>query len=274
MKKILILGQKSFVGSYIDKKLSFKTQKISFEKFKKKNENYLKKFDYIINCASNLNFVKKKYNQKYDYDLFVSNKIKNLDCKQIMLSTRKVYKSSPNIKENSKIEPKSSYSKNKLISEKKVQSIMNKKILILRISNLLGFDRNEFKRKLHFNFLDHFLKNIKKGILFKNPKIYKDFLPISLFIKILNILIKKDCYGVYNVSFGNKILLDKILNWLNYYNTKPFKRQSFKKSKNSENQDCFFLNNDKLKKIIDIKMSYKTLEIECKKISKEIFNEK
>ena len=100
---------------------------------------------------------------------------------------------------------------------------MHDRILILRISNLLGFDRNTTKRKLHLNFIDYYLNNIKKGILFKNPKIYKDFLPISIFVKMLSSLIKKDCYGIYNVSFGNKVFLDKLLNWLNYYNTKSFK---------------------------------------------------
>ena len=274
MKKILILGKKSFVGSYIHQNLKHETRKISFEEFKKKRVNYLKNFDYIINCTSNLDFIKKKYNQKNDYDLNVSKKIQNLICKQIFLSTRKVYKVSPNIKEKSKIAPKCNYSKNKFISEKKVKDIMRDKVLILRISNLLGFDENLTKRKLHLNFIDYYLDNIKKGILFKNPKIYKDFLPISIFVKILNSLIKKDCYGVYNVSFGNKIFLDKLLNWLNYYNTKSFKRFSFIKHKNNENQDCFFLNNDKLKKEIDIKMSHKILEIECKKISRKIFNEK
>lgn len=60
MKKILILGKKSFVGSYIHQNLKYETRKISFEEFKKKKVNYLKNFDYIINCTSNLDFIKKK----------------------------------------------------------------------------------------------------------------------------------------------------------------------------------------------------------------------
>jgi len=95
-----------------------------------------------------------------------------------------------------------------------------------------------------------------------------------LFSKILTKLIKKKCLGTYNVSFGKKVYLDKLLNWLNYYNIKKPNIITSKKEIFFDNQDCFFLNNNKLKKDINLKLNLKTLEIECKKISKKFFHEK
>ena len=63
-----------------------------------------------------------------------------------------------------------------------------------------------------------------------------------MFAKILTKLIKQKCLGTYNVSFGNKVYLDKLLNWLNYYNTKNPNIITFKKRNAFDNLDCFYLN--------------------------------
>ena len=65
-----------------------------------------------------------------------------------MLSSRKVYKIGINLKESSALKPKDNYSINKLISEKNLQKILNDKILILRISNIIGLNKKKSK-KLH-----------------------------------------------------------------------------------------------------------------------------
>ena len=240
MKKILIVGKKSFVASHIYEELNYKTTLIDYDELIKKKESFFKNFNYIINCSSNLNFIKKKYNTKFDYDYNIALKIKNLKCGYIFLSTRKVYFPKADIKETGKLKPKCNYSINKLTSENKVTTILNKKILILRAGNIIGHDTNKSKRKLHITFMDIFLQNIKNNILFKNPYIYKDFLPVKIFVKILAKLIASKCSGIYNVSFGKKIYIDNILNWLNYYNNKPFIKKVFKINGIKENKDCFY----------------------------------
>ena len=122
--------------------------------------------------------------------------------------------------------------------------------------------------------MDSFLESVNKNIIYKNPGIYKDFLSVSMFVKILNKLIRLNSKGVYNVSLGKKVYLDKILNWLNYYNTNKVKRVKFKKKNILDNQDSFFLNNNKLNKEINLNFDLKRLEVDCKKISKKIFHEK
>ena len=88
----------------------------------------------------------------------------------------------------------------------------------MRVSNLIGFDQRLKKRKVHNTFINCFFENIKKGFIYDNKKNYKDFLSTKQFSKIIELLIKKDSSGIFNVSIGKKILLNQLVNWLNYFN--------------------------------------------------------
>ena len=180
-----------------------------------------------------------------------------------------MYPIGDNLKENRNLKPECNYSINKLITEKKLTEILNKKILILRVSNLIGIDNlKKKKRKIHNTFIDHFFINIEKGILISNKKIYKDFLSIKQFAVIIEKLIKKNAHGIYNVSIGKKVYLDELIKYLIFYNKKKLK---IKKPKLNYNKDCFYLNNKKLCKKINIKLRLKDLQMDCKDISKEYF---
>jgi dTDP-4-dehydrorhamnose reductase len=270
--KILIIGKHSFVANNLSAllKKKFIIKKINFDDFSKKDENYLNKYRYLINCSINRKYILKKYNQRYDFDYLISKKIEDLKCKFILLSTRKVYSKGNNIKENSTLNPKCNYSRNKLITENKLKNILTNKLLILRISNIIGIDQiKDKKRKIHKTFIDYFFLNIKKGLLINNKEIYKDFLSTKQFAIIIEKLIKINAYGTYNVSLGKKVFLDNLIKNLNFYNKKKFKTIN---PQLHYNNDCFYLNNDKLSKKINIKLKLKDLQMDCKEISKIYFN--
>ncbi len=267
-KKILIIGQNGLIGKNLFN--HFKSKKIniyriSFKSFIKKNN--INNFDIIINCTSNHKFVKNKYANKNDNDLIVAKKIINLKTKLVMLSTRNIYKATFNIKEFDKKEPNCNYSKNKLISEISVQKILTNRVLILRISNIISPPNNN-KRKLHNTFSDIFFEMAKKGFIYNNKKIFKDFISISKFNQIAFELIKKNSFGLFNVSLGKKIYINQLITWLNFYNSKKIKVIN---PKNSFNNDSFTLNNNKLMKKIKIKNNILELKNECLRISKIFF---
>jgi dTDP-4-dehydrorhamnose reductase len=271
---ILIVGRKSFIGSNFFKsfKKKFSVKIKNFENIKNKDGNYFKRFNYIINCTSNKRYITSRYYSKYDHDYLIAQKIKKLDIVQIFLSTRKVYSIKNNIKETQKPDPKCNYSKNKLKTEKKLIKLLKKKVLILRISNLIGINNfKNKKRKLHKTFNDIFFENIKKGVLIRNNKIYKDFLSVNKFSEIVEKLIKQGVVGIYNVSLGKKVYLEKLINWLNTFNSHQNKLIDMP---NNYNNQCFYLNNDKLMKKINIKNRLIDLEKDCKSISKFFFKKK
>ena len=113
MKKILIIGKRGFIGQHLNKylKKKFKTKKISFKELKK-FQSKLDTFDFIINSSINKNYVSKQYNEKFDNDLKISKLINNRKTIYCFISTRKVYPNKANLKEKSKLSPKTHYSKN------------------------------------------------------------------------------------------------------------------------------------------------------------------
>ena len=170
-----------------------------------------------------------------------------------------------NIKENSKILPKSNYAKNKFITENKLKKKLNKNLIILRISNVIG-DKSNI-RKLHNTFIDIFFDNIKKGFILDNKNYYKDFISIDKFCEIVKKIIQKNLRGIFNVSIGKKVLINDVLNWLNFYNLKKVKLKN-----NKSKVDCFYLNNNKLMSKIRVNNSVLELKKYCLKISKKSFS--
>ena len=269
-KKILIIGQQGRIGSNLFK--YFKTKKIkvyslSFESFLKNQNKNINKFDVIINCTSNQKFIKNKYQDRNDNDLIIAKKIIHSKTKLVMLSTRKVYKAKFNINELDKKKPNCNYSKNKVISEISVRKILANRVLILRISNIIS-PPNRNKRKLHKTFSDIFFEMAKKGFIYKNNKTYKDFISIKKFNQIVLELIKKNSFGLFNVSLGKKIYLNQLITWLNFYNSTKIKIIN---PKNSFNNDSFTLNNKKLMQKIKIKNNVIDLKNECLRISRSFF---
>ena len=269
-KKILIIGLKGLIGSNLFNYFKIKklnVYQLSFENFIKNKNIHVDKFDVIINCTSNQKFIKNQYQDRNDNDLIIAKKILHSKTKLVMLSTRKVYKAKFNINELDKKEPNCNYSKNKIISEISVRKILTNRVLILRISNIISYP-NSNKRKLHKTFSDIFFEMAKKGFIYKNNKAYKDFISIKKFNQIVLELIKKNSFGLFNVSLSKKVYINQLITWLNFYNSKKI---MVIKKKNSFNNDSFTLNNKKLMRKIKIKNDVMDLKNECLRISKSFF---
>ena len=265
MKKILIIGRRGFIGNSLAKYLKnkYKTKHISFDQLKRK-KNIVDNFNWVINSSINPKYIDRKYNIKFDNDANIAEFINNKKTKYVFLSSRKVYRPNINIKETSKIETDSNYSKNKLITERKLYNKLKKNLVILRISNIIG-DKAKIK-KLHSTFIDLFIKNIKKGYILNNQDNFKDFISIKKFNQIIYCIIKKNLNGIYNLSLGQKIYLNELISWLNKNNKKKF----IIKKTNYKNEN-FYLNNKKLMKKLKIKNSKKELKNYCLNLSKKIF---
>ena len=250
-KKIIIIGKRSFIGINVYKyflKKNINITLMSYKSFLKKNIFFVKKFNYLINCSTNFDYINKDYQEKNDQDLNIARKIFNSNCKQVFLGTRKIYQSKYDIKETDKKKQICNYSRNKFTTEKLLNRIQKNKVLILRISNVIGLPKKNTER-LHDTFINIFLKNVKKGIIFENKNIYKDFLSIEKLCEIILKLIELNCKGVYNVSLGKKVYLNQIIKWLNNYNDNQNKLMRLN---NKFVTDSFTLNNKKLMNKIKI----------------------
>jgi hypothetical protein len=151
----------------------------------------------------------------------------------------------------------------------KLQKIFpEKRLLILRISNLIGYS-NISSKKILKTFSYSFFENATNGFILETKNIFKDFLGINKFSEIVYNLILKNCYGIYNVSIGKKIYLKNIVKWLNFYNKKKLIKTKLSRHHNS---DCFTLCNDKIMKKISVKNRQIDLQKECLNLSRAHFN--
>ena len=266
-KKILIFGKNSFIGSNLYTFLKNK-HFVKIMSFNSKSLRNLNKFDYVINCSINKNYINKIYSENYDFDYKIVNKLKqNTDF--IFFSSRKIYKPKANIFEGSKIRCLNNYEKNKFITEKKILKIKGDRSIILRVSNVIGFKKYN-PRRIHHTYLDFLITKIKKGEIVLNQNEYKDFLDISTFSRIIDCIIKKKVFGIFNISIGKKIYLRELNNWLlsSIKNRKKFK---IIKIKDDKKKQSFYLNNSKIKKKINININISKLKKECIMLSKKIF---
>ena len=92
MKKILIIGKKSFIGSNLYKFLSkyYYVEILPFDKVIKKKESFFDIFTHIINTSIHKNYIIKKYNKNCDFDIRFIQKFSKINFIYIYLNTRKI----------------------------------------------------------------------------------------------------------------------------------------------------------------------------------------
>lgn len=263
MKRILIIGKKSFIGSNLKNYLSknFQVDSLSFEKAFKKKNLFFDKYNYVINTSIHNFYIKKKYNKKFDLDTKFISKFDNLNFKYIFLNSRKIYFPRQNISENSKLKPIDNYSKNKLITENFLKKKIRENLVSLRISNIIGKRIHNNHRTTHRLFFDNFINYRKKKNKVFVANDFKDFISIDQFNFVIKKIIQSNVVGIYNVSISKKIYISELIYWLD---KKFHKRIKFIPSKN----DSFTLSNKKISKKIKIRLTKKQLELFCKKIFK------
>ena len=257
-KKFILVGKNSFLSqnfsSFLRKK-KIRYLSISYNKFIKLSHKRLKDYEAILNFSTNNDFVRKKYAVKNDFDLKIAKMIKKTNIRFISFSTSKVYKSAPNLKEESLKKPLTNYGKNKLKSENEIKKILSN-FVILRVSNIIGRNLKKNKRKVTMTFFDIIRTNLKKNkIIIPKNTFFKDFLFIEDFCIVLHKILFKKIKGSYNLSSGRKTYLHSIAKMISFITRIPI-------TYNKEITDSFTLSNFKLLRALKIRYNFKIINSE------------
>lgn len=264
MQRIIIVGYKSFIQENLYKFFKKKNIHVLKIKFNNFNSFIIKNGDRIINCSNSINFFKKKYNLRYDRNYIIAKKISKIDAYLYILSTRQVYKPRMNITEKSYISPINTYAKNNLISEKKCNEIIGNKLIILRLSNIVGME----KKKKRPSLMSILIKGIRNKVvqMDENYGNKKDILPVRYLSLFIFHIIRVNFQGIVNIGSGVSLTLMEIYKYLDLKNSCKLKIAKSKKFVDSS----YSYNLKKLYKIIKIKISKKKIYQELDEIRKNI----
>jgi len=250
------------------------TQRLSklFKKFKITKIIHAAAFSYVMEGEK----YKKKY---YNNNIIKTKKFINFCIKRkiedfMFLSSSNVYeekKYSKGFREINNLKPKNFYGQNKLEIEKFLIKKKFKKLLILRLFNIIGiFNKNfkifKFKKKNYQRLIFKLIQNINKKkvtninyTIYNNKKIFpsRDFIDIKDLVRIIFFLIKNSNYyknriKILNIGTGRKISVSKIIILMKIQFKKKL-RLNFIKMSNKELISTK-ANIQNLKKIINFKI--------------------
>lgn len=249
--KILVLGKNSLLSNSFKQHTKYRNIKyITHKEIKKINFD---SFTHIINFCFDPILKKKRYNKKNDFDAEIIKKI-NSKTFYINFSTRFVYDSQNQLpfSENDRCYSKNYYGKNKLIIEKNI--IKNcKRYLILRLPTILIFSLKN--KKLFSQIMLDSLKSKNQIFLDIKEDIYKDFITEDFFVKNIDILLKKQPIGIFNLSSGIGIKPIEIANNI----IKGYTKGKIIIKKNIKKDKSFVMTNDKIRKITKIHLTKKKI---------------
>lgn len=228
MSKIAVFGGTGYLASIIKNQKKIKKNNYIFFSRKKviknyinyfslkKNSNLFKNFDFAIHLVGsnqnqlnrNKNLIKKKNQITSNIcDLCLENNIR-----LIYLSSLQVYRDygKKNLSINSKINLKNPYSKAHFESEKIIIKKFSKKkkmFTILRMGNVFGFKKYKSLREIRDNLIHNLCYTAiqKKNIFIQKGNIQRTFIPSHIFVKVIDLIIKKKLFdnSVVNFSYKN-----------------------------------------------------------------------
>jgi len=263
-QKIILVGYKSFIQTNLFNNLKkrFFVKKFKFRQINKKN---IKGFDIIINCSNSKNFFHKKYERKFDRNLKIANIIHLTGIKLFLLSSRQVYSQKLFLTEKSSLNPLNIYSKNCIMSEKLCKKLLKNNLLILRLSNVFGFEKGKKKKPSMVSLIFKGLK--KKEIIFDNNYfLYKDFLPIELLCLYVEKLVSLHAYGIFNIGSGIPFLVKDFIDEIIDTSKTKIRVRLFKKF--NDKSYCFDIK--KLTKLSGIRINKKKLNVYFTKLKNNL----
>ena len=249
-KKIVILiGNKSFIQLNLFNHLK-KKYIVKMIKYSDISVSNISKANFIVNFSNSKNFYEKGYSKKNDRNLKIANIIKNSKTIFFLLSSRVVYSPKLNLSEKSKLAPINTYGQNCLKSEKYCKDKLKRRLVILRLSNVFGYEIGKKKKP---SLVSIILKGVKKKkIIFDNNYyLIKDFLPIKLLCLYFEKLFLFNGEGIFNVGSGIPFPVNKFVNFI--IDGKKVKTIIKNKKRFKDQNYCF--NIHKIKKFTGIKIN-------------------
>jgi nucleoside-diphosphate-sugar epimerase len=175
----------------------------------------LRSTDVMINFAIHPRYRTDRYAVEEDCDLRAARVCRSAGARFVMLSTRRVYSNAWDADENAPAPGDgSAYGGNKARSEKAVFDVMGSGALVLRLSNIFGYEfAAGAPRRSFMGLVLSSLKDVGEIRYDMHPDTRRDFLPVS---RCANAILDAAgrAEGIYNVGCGFPVRCGDVASWL------------------------------------------------------------
>jgi len=179
-------------------------------------QSELRSFDCIVNFAIDPGYRSERYSEERDFDLMLGGKVRALDARYVMLSSRAVYSHDSAMgatETDLATGNETPYGRNKLETERRLTELLGDRLTMLRIANIIGNEFGTGRRTFMSQALDR-LKSRNEIRLDISPNVRRDFLPDTHFVQVLDAVLQHPCGSALNVGSGLPVRVGDIADWL------------------------------------------------------------
>lgn len=172
-------------------------------------------YDTVVNLALDPRYMNTAYNREFDFERRIGEMVVPLDCRLIMISSRKVY--APEVAlgvcETAPTEGCDVYGRNKRNTENYLLDALQDRLTVLRLGNVAGFDMGQQK----LTFMPQMLSSLQSNgrIVFDvNPFTRRDFITDAAVIRGIIGVVERKLSGIYNLGSGVGLEIGQLAMWL------------------------------------------------------------
>jgi UDP-glucose 4-epimerase len=212
--KLLVVGRNSFLARHLLEALPpAEVRAVGHEEIDR--ADLLKGVDRVIGFARHPLLGRDGYRPgDMDPDLRLARRLGDRPIAYVLLSSRKVYAPSRGpLKETSPLGPTDTYGRHKLEAEGRLRALLGKRLTILRLANVFGYERIPGRRTFVSIALDR-LQAQGRIHLDMSPFVERDFLPAETFARFLAQILEKPSGGVLNVGSGIGLPTGRLVLWI------------------------------------------------------------
>lgn len=225
--------------------------------------------DVVVNFALSPVFLASPYAEQSDADLKAARAAQRAGARFIMLSTRRVYPSSERWgagEECLALGDETLYGQNKAASERFVRDCTNGTAVILRLSNIIGFEYEQSRPRRTFMAMAlRSLQTVGKISFDMSPAVRRDFLPVEICAaRIVQAASSKEA-GIFNLGAGFPLACGDVAEAV----IRGFGRGDLDVTK-SENRDAFYLDTTKWNSMFPTRFTKSDLISYCENLGRRL----
>lgn len=209
--RLVVIGSTSFIGRELCASWQAKGRPmLALRRPEDADVAGLGQDDVIVNCCMHPDYRNQSYSEAIDVELQTARSLAAASCRQIMLSTRRVYSPAERwgARESDPARGDDTlYGKNKARTESALRDLLDR-LTILRLSNVFGFEyaRGREPRRSFFGLMLHRLKERGEILFDMAAETRRDFIPVSAAARaIARVADDADAPQILNVGVGEAV---------------------------------------------------------------------